>query len=431
VLVVGLGPKERFDAEVVRRASATAARKAQELRLKEYVTVLHGAGAGGLEPGDAAEALAEGTLLALYRYDRFKSDAAENAVVVQRASVMEQDATKIDRIRAGIASGSGLAAATATARDLAHGPANLVTPAYLADEAARVAREHGFDCQVYGLDEIREMRMGGLLAVNQGSANPPRFVVMRYNAPDARKTLAVVGKGICFDTGGISIKPAQNMHYMRHDKSGAAATVGFMQAAKELQLPVNVIGIFGATENMPGGNAYRPGDVFTARNGVTMEILNTDAEGRVTLSDALSYAVEQGPDAIVDMATLTGAIVVALGHHASGMFTNDDSLAGLMERAGHASGERTWRMPLWKEYDEQIKATIGDIANTGGRDAGAITAAWFLAHFVGETPWVHLDIAGTAWTEGGWGQLPPYLVKDTATGVGVRLLVHFTRLWAE
>ena len=430
VLVVGLGRRDEFGAEGARRAAATAARKAQELRVPRYATVLHGAGAGGLAPAEAAEALAEGSLLALYRYDQFKSDAEENRVVVERATVVERDPGRIDAVRAGLARGAALAAATATARDLAQGPANLVSPAYLADQARRVAEEHGFECRVYGLDEIREMRMGGLLAVNQGSANPARFVVMRYRAPGATKTLAVVGKGICFDSGGISIKPADNMHHMRHDKSGAAAVVGFMQAAQTLALPVNVLGIFAATENLPSGSAYRPGDVIRARNGVTMEIMNTDAEGRVILSDALSYAVEQQPDAIVDLATLTGACVVALGHHASGLFANDDALADLFCRAGEASGERVWRLPLWTEYDEQIKSSIGDIKNTGGRAAGAITAAWFLAHFVDGRPWAHLDIAGTAWTEGGWGNLPPYLVKDTATGVGVRLLVHFVRLWA-
>src|SRR4051794_4440197 len=430
VLVVGLGDREGFSAEGARRAAAAAARKAQELRVTDYVTVLHGAGAGGLRPGEAAEALAEGTLLALYRYDRFKSDAEENRVVVERATVLERDPERIEPVRAGLEAGAAIAAATATARDLAQGPANLVSPAYLAEQARRVAGEYDFECQVYGLDEIREMRMGGLLAVNQGSANPARFVVMRYRAPGATKTLAVVGKGICFDSGGISIKSAENMHFMRHDKSGAAAVVGFMQAAKSLALPVNVLGIFAATENLPSGTAYRPGDVIRARNGVTMEILNTDAEGRGILSDALSYAVEQEPDAIVDLATLTGACVVALGHHASGLFANDDAIADVMRRAGEASGERVWRLPLWSEYDELIQSTIGDIKNTGGRAAGAITAAWFLAHFVDKRPWVHLDIAGTAWTEGGWGQLAPYLTKAPATGFGGRLLVHFVRLWA-
>jgi leucyl aminopeptidase len=431
VAVVGLGPRARFGAEAVRRAAAVAARKARDIRVASYVTILHGAGAGGLEPAAAAEALAEGTLLALYRYDRFKTDEDDNRHEIERATVVERDAGRLEEVRTGLRRGAAMADATSTARDLAQGPANLVTAPYLADQANEVASRHGLDCQVFGLEEIREMRMGGLIAVNQGSVNPARFVVMRYRAPAASKTLAVVGKGITFDSGGISIKPAENMHHMRHDKSGAAAVVGFLQAAAELRLPINVLGVFAATDNLPSGSAYRPGDVIQTRSGTTVEIINTDAEGRVVLSDALAYVVEQAPDAIVDLATLTGACVVALGHHASGLFGNDDRLIELMRTAGEASGERVWPLPLWDEYDAQIKSPIAYINNTGGRPAGAITAAWFLAHFVDGRPWLHLDIAGTAWTEGSWGELPPYQVKDTATGVGVRLLVHFARRWAE
>ena len=429
VLVVGLGPRAEFGLEAVRRAAAAAARRARELRVAEYVTVLHGAGAGGLAPQSAAEALAEGTLLALYRYDHLRTLSDDERFEVQRATVIERDAARLPAIREGLRRGTLLAEATMTARDLAQGPANLVTPAYLADQARAVAERHGFACQVYGLDEIRELRMGGLLAVNQGSANPPRFVVMRYQGPGARKRLAVVGKGITFDSGGISLKPAEHMHYMRHDKSGAAAVVGFMQAARTLELPVEAIGIFAATENMPSGSAYRPGDVIRSRSGKTMEILNTDAEGRVILADALTYAVEQEPDAIVDLATLTGACVVALGHVASGLFSNDEQLTALLRQAGEVSGERVWPMPMWPEYGDLIKSHIADIKNVGGRAAGAITAAWFLRHFVQDRPWAHLDIAGTAWTESAWGELPPYLLKDAATGVGVRLLVHFVRQW--
>jgi leucyl aminopeptidase len=430
VAVVGLGARDAFTAESARRAAAAAARKARDLRVASYATVLHGAGAGGLEPEAAAEALAEGSLLALYAYDHFKHERVANGHQVERATIVERDAARLDAIRAGVASGTVMAEATMTARDLAQGPANVVTATFLAQQAQETAERLGFECEVFGIDQMRELRFNGLLAVNQGSANPPSFVVMRYQAPAAQKTLAVVGKGITFDSGGISIKPAENMHHMRHDKSGAAAVVGFMQAATALKLPVNVLGIFAATDNMPSGSAYRPGDVIQPRGGTTVEIINTDAEGRVILSDALCYAAEQQPDAIVDLATLTGACVIALGHHASGLFGNDEALIEAMLAAGNLSGERVWPLPLWPEYDEQIKSGIADIKNTGGRPAGAITAAWFLAHFVNGRPWLHLDIAGTAWTEGGWGELPPYLTKDTATGVGVRLLVHFARLWA-
>ncbi len=430
VAVVGLGPRSGFTVESARRAAAAAARKARDLRVASYATALHGAGAGGLEPAAAAEALAEGSLLALYAYDQFKHERVANGHEVARATVIERDAARLDAIRAGVASGTAMAEATMTARDLAQGPANIVNATFLAQQASELAERFGFECEVFSLDRIRDMRFYGLLAVNQGSANPPSFVVMRYRAPDAQRTLAVVGKGITFDSGGISIKPAENMHHMRHDKSGAAAVIGFMQAATALKLPVNVMGVFAATDNMPSGSAYRPGDVIQPRGGTTVEIINTDAEGRVILSDALCYAAEQEPDAIVDLATLTGACVIALGHHASGLFGNDEDLIETMLAAGNLSGERVWPLPLWPEYDEQIKSSIADIKNTGGRPAGAITAAWFLAHFVKGRPWLHLDIAGTAWTEGAWGELPPYLAKDTATGVGVRLLVHFARLWA-
>ncbi|HEY7067175.1 MAG TPA: leucyl aminopeptidase [Chloroflexota bacterium] len=431
VAVVGLGAQENLAAETVRRAAAAAARKARDLRVTSYATVIHGAGAGGLAPAEAAEALAEGSLLALYAYDRYKHERVAGGHEVARATVVERDGARLDAIRAGVASGTAMAESTMTARDLAQGPANIVTATYLAEQARELGERVGFACEVYGMDQIREMRMNGLLAVNSGSVNPASFVVMRYEAPGATKTLAVVGKGITFDSGGISIKPAENMHHMRHDKSGAAAVVGFMQAATLLKLPLNVLGIFAATDNLPSGSAYRPGDVIQPRGGTTVEIINTDAEGRVILSDALTYAVEQNPDCIVDLATLTGACVIALGHHASGLFGNNDELIETMLQAGGESGERVWPLPLWPEYDEQIKSGIADIKNTGGRPAGAITAAWFLAHFVDGRPWLHLDIAGTAWTEGGWGELPPYLTKDTATGVGVRLLVHFARLWTS
>jgi leucyl aminopeptidase len=431
VAIVGLGPQAKFDLEVVRRAAGCAARKALELRVPGYVTILHGGGSGGLDATDAAEALAEGTILALYRYERLKTNGQDPPATVQRAVVVERDAERLEAVRRGLQSGTAMAEATITARDLSQGPANLVTAERLAEEARSVADRVGIACEVYGLDEIRAMRMGGLIAVNQGSVNPARFVVLRYQAPNARKTLAVVGKGITFDSGGISIKPAENMHHMRHDKSGAAAVVGFLQAAATLELPINVLGVFAATDNLPSGSAYRPGDVIETRSGTTVEIINTDAEGRVILSDALTWTAEQRPEAMIDLATLTGACVMALGHHASGLFGNDEELIALMRRAGDVSGERVWPMPLWPEYDAQIKSPIADIKNTGGRPAGAITAAWFLAHFVADRPWLHLDIAGTAWTEGAWGELPAYLTKDAATGVGVRLLVHFSRLWAE
>jgi leucyl aminopeptidase len=431
ILVIGYGPQEDLGLEVVRRAAAVAANRARELKVGAFALAqlpLEPAGLGGAQ---IAQAMAEGIHLALYRYRRFKSEeTAEDNHEVEQA-VLIVDTADESAYAAGAHDGELLAAATITARDLATGPANLVTATYLGDEATDLARRHGFSARIFGKSDLEEMGCGGLLAVNQGSTQPPAMGVLRYDCGiNGAKTLAAVGKGIVFDTGGISIKPANNMHYMRHDKSGAAAVIGFLQAAATLKLPINVLGVFAATDNMPGGNAYRPGDVIKSYSGKYMEIHNTDAEGRVVLADALAYAVEQKPDAIVDLATLTGACVVALGHVCSGLFSNDDDLAHGLLSAGDVAGERLWRMPLWKEYREQIKAPLGDFKNVGGSAAGSITAAWFLANFVGDVPWAHLDIAGTAWTESSWPSIPAYMQRDVATGVGVLLLTHFARAWA-
>lgn len=432
VAIIGRGKRSDLSLETIRIVAAHAANKARELRLQGFALVPFGMASGGHSPEAVGQAMAEGIHLALYRYDRFKSERdGEEPPEIERVVIPQSDTATIPGLTKGVEAGEWLAAASLTARDLATGPANLVTATHLAERATELARAHGFSTQIFGKAELEEMGCGGILAVNQGSAQPPVMGVLRYDCGRAgARTLAAVGKGITFDTGGISIKPANDMHYMRHDKSGAAAVIGFMQAAATLELPINVLGVFAATDNMPGGNAYRPGDVIRSYSGKYMEILNTDAEGRVVLADALAYAVEQKPDAIVDLATLTGACVVALGHACSGLFSNNDDLANQLIQAGEVSGERLWRMPLWAEYREQIKAPLGDIKNIGGQPAGSITAAWFLANFVGDVPWAHLDIAGTAWTEGSWVVMPPYLQRDLATGVGVRLLAQFARAWA-
>jgi leucyl aminopeptidase len=432
VAVIGRGKRGEQNLETARNVGAIAAKQARDLKLASFTLACDGMAPRDAAPRAVGQALAEGIQLGLYRYERFKSDQDGNQPrEIDEATLLDADSGRLPDLRAGAADGELLAAATALARDLATGPANLVTATHLGERAREVARAQGLAVQIFGKRELEDMGCGGILAVNQGSAEPPVMGVLRYDCgrPGAR-TLAVVGKGITFDTGGISIKPAADMHYMRHDKSGACAVIGFMQAAAALRLPLNVLGVFGATDNMPSGSAYRPGDVIKSYSGKYMEILNTDAEGRVVLADALAYAVEQKPDAIVDLATLTGACVMALGHVCSGLFSNDDALSAGLTVAGEVSGERVWRMPLWPEYREQIKAPLGDIKNTGGRPAGAITAAWFLANFVGETPWAHLDIAGTAWAEGSWAVTPPYIQKDLATGVGVRLLTYFSRAWA-
>ncbi len=428
VLVVGLGPREELDLEAVRVASGTAARQALDLRLDSFATVVHGAGAGGLDPAEAARALVEAAQLALYRYTEFKSSPQPGNV--ERMVIVEQDAERAAALEPVVRGATVTAEAVNRTRELSDGPPNLVTPTYLGEQAQALADRYGLECRVYGKQDLERMGMNAILAVNAGSARPPVLVDIRYKGPNARKTLAYVGKGITFDSGGISIKPAEMMHYMRHDMSGAAAVLGFIQVAAEKRLPLNVIGIFAATENMPSGSAYKPGDIIKTYSGKTVEITNTDAEGRVILSDALAYAAEQNPDLIIDIATLTGACSIALGDYATGMMTNDDRVAALLEQAGVASGELVWRMPLWKVYFKQMDSTLADMKNAAhGRRGGMLTAAQFLLQFVGGKPWVHLDIAPTAYTDEQQKYIPPYQPRYGATGVGVRLLEQFAERW--
>lgn len=429
VAVVGLGKRDDLDLEALRVAAATAARKARDLRVGRYATIVHGAGAGGLDSRLAVRTLVEASLLGLYTYTHFKSPPEKPRPTIDEIVVIERDEDRAELFEAAAAEAAHVADAVNLARDLSQAPGNALTPADLAERAREMAESRGLACQVWGKDELREHGMNAILAVNSGSALEPRFVMLRYDAAtEGARTLAVVGKGITFDSGGISIKPADHMENMKHDMSGAAAVVGFLQLAADLKLPINVIGIFAATENLPSGSAYKPGDVFKTYSGTFIEINNTDAEGRVVLADALAYAVEQGPDAIVDLATLTGACVVALGYHASGAMGNDEGLLALMKQAGDVSGERVWPLPLWKDHRRDIESSIADIKNSGGRPGGALTAGAFLQYFVGDRPWVHLDIAGTAYTEN-WARTPPYQPPSCATGVGVRLLLEFARRW--
>jgi leucyl aminopeptidase len=431
VAVVGLGKQdapeqERF--ENARVAAALAARKARELKVDSFATIVHGAGIGGLPLDTAARATMESSILALYRYEQFK-EATRSRHEVSSCVIVEHEAERARELEQHAELARLTCEAVMKVRDLSVGPSNFITPTYLADTAREVAQKYGLEITVWGKDELRAKGMNGILAVNSGSAQPPAFVALKYTAPGARKTLAVVGKGITFDSGGISIKPAEHMEFMRHDMTGAATVIGFTQLAAAAKLPVNVLGVFAATENLPSGTSYKPGDVFKAYNGKTMEIVNTDAEGRVILSDSLAYAAEQKPDAIIDFATLTGACQVALGDHATGLMTNNQALADQLLAAGDKSGDRCWQLPLWKVYGEQIKTAMADVRNSGGRRAGAITAALFLQEFVGDVPWVHLDIAGTAYADSDQTYVAPYNPKPGATGVGVRLLWHFCQAW--
>jgi leucyl aminopeptidase len=317
------------------------------------------------------------------------------------------------------------------ARDLSNQPPNVLSPEQLAAEARKVAREVGLRARVFDVPELERRKMNAILAVGGGSARPPRLIALEYTPKGAGRTsrpFCIVGKGITFDSGGISIKPAQGMDEMKHDMSGGATVIGVLRACALLALPVRVIGVIGAAENLPDGKAYRPGDIVRAASGKTIEVLNTDAEGRVVLADALHFAkTEYDPVAIVDLATLTGACVVALGRWATGLFGSHAGLIDLIRAAGEATGELAWPMPLLDGHKREIRSEVADIKNTGGRNAGASTAAAFLSHFVGDTPWAHLDIAGTAWTTTPQGGYQP----RGATGVGVRMLLALLRAWDD
>jgi leucyl aminopeptidase len=374
-----------------------------------------------------------------YRFDAYQRNGDEPQGKVASLALLFERAGDLRAARAGAREGTILAECTNIARDLSNEPANALPPAELARRAQAVAREVGLGCRVLGVPEMRKLGMGAILAVGQGSAHPPRLVVLehrggRAGAKAAAKgakgrsdAICVVGKGITFDSGGISIKPAQGMDEMKHDMSGAAAVVGVLRACALLRLPMHVVGVIGAAENMPSGTAYRPGDIVSSMSGKTIEILNTDAEGRVVLADALHYARKEfAPRAMLDLATLTGACVVALGKWATGLFGTHERLVELVRRAGDASGEKAWPMPLWEHHRKAVKSEVAMLKNTSGRDAGASTAAAFLAAFAEDTPWVHLDIAGTAWATKPGGYQP-----RGATGVGVRLVVEALRALRE
>ena len=422
VLVVGLGKKEAFDAEGARQAAGTAAGKLQDLGVEKAATILHGAGEAGLDVEVAAQAAAEASTLSCYRFDGYRSRKRKTSRL-RSLAIVEFDQSKLAAARRGTRAGRAIAAAVAVARDLANQPGNTATPTYLASAARRIARSRSLRCQVIDETGMRRLGMGALLGVTRGSSEPARFIVLEHNSSRGGRPLVFVGKGVTFDSGGISLKPGDRMADMKFDMSGAAAVIGAMQAVSDLDLPHRIVGLVPATENLPGGRAVKPGDVLKTITGKTIEIDNTDAEGRLILADALGYARRLKPAAIVDLATLTGACVVALGSHAAGMLGNDDELKERVLKAGDETGERVWPLPLWPEYRDQIKSGVADMKNTGGRSGGAITAAALLQEFV-DSPWVHLDIAGTAWTT----RARPYIPKG-GVGFGVRLLTRLARDW--
>jgi leucyl aminopeptidase len=416
VLVAGLGKREELDAERVRVVAALVAREAEKTETKSLAWALPGSG----DDDTTAEGLVTGTILGAYRFDRFLSrdpddpppPSIESLTLLAPAGV----APAAEAARA-------CAEAQNRARDLQSLPSNVATPSYLARRAREIASAHeAVKTEVLGREEIAAKKMGGLVAVSQGSEEEPQLIVLRYAGGGEGPTLGLVGKGVTFDTGGISIKPSAGMQEMKMDMSGAAAVLQAVAAIAELALPIDLVAVIPATENMPSGTAIKPGDVITQYNGVTVEVNNTDAEGRLILADALAYAVELGAERIVDLATLTGAVMIALGSTYAAVISNDDELASVVIDAGETTGELTWRLPLHPEYKQLTKGTVADLTNASEkRKAGTIYAASFLEEFVAETPWAHVDIAGTAWDVG-----REYTGND-ASGYGVRLLVELAR----
>ena len=427
VLLVGLGERAEVDAEKLRRAAGISAGRAASSRARRmaiWVPPL-----GRLKETVSAQALTEGAMLGSYNFDLYREKRKDAPEAPRSLSLVYDKLPQAGEVRRAASEGKILADCQNLARLLSDQPPNELSPAALAKQARRVAREVGLTSRVMGPSELERHEMRGLLAVGQGSANSPRLVVLEHNAPQRRgkslPTLCIVGKGITFDSGGISIKPASDMDKMKHDMSGAAAVIGIMRAAALLELPLHLVGIIAAAENLPGGSAYRPGDIVRTMSGKTVEVLNTDAEGRIVLADALHHAQSRWkPEAMLDLATLTGACQVALGPWATGLFGNDAALIEAVRRAGETTGEIAWPMPLFEEHRKEMRSTSADLKNAGGRHAGASTAAAFLQSFVGEVPWVHLDIAGTGWTT----KASPYQPLG-ATGVGVRLTVELLRSW--
>ncbi len=423
VLIVGLGEAEKFDLEAARRAAAAAAKKARALKAQSLTTIVHGAGVGGLDPRDAAQAVVEGTLLALYTFPKYQQKAEETPSLPSSLTIVEFDAAKVPALEEGARVGRIVAESVAFTRNLVMEPPNIATPAELARRAREMAEEVGLHVEVLTDPQLEELGMGLILGVGQGSANRPHLVVLEHNrGREDLPTVVLVGKGITFDTGGISLKRSQDMWRMKHDMAGAAAVLGAMRAIALLDLPLHVVSLTPFVENMPDGRAYRPADVLRNVNGKTVEVINTDAEGRLILADALGYAARYTPDAVVDLATLTGSQGIALGDLAAALFSNDDTLAQELMAVAPRVGERVWRMPLWDEYKEALRSDVAEVKNAGSRTGSLPNSAKFLEHFTEGYPWAHLDIASLVWVD-----TPKDYRPKGATGYGVRLLVEWLR----
>jgi leucyl aminopeptidase len=428
IVIVGLGPRARFNAEVVRRASAEAVRALRGRGARTVAVRLPAFASESVTSEAAARAVVDGTYLGAYEFLKYRA-TTEGTVEEATIALGEELARDETILRRAVEEQRTIAESVVWTRDIANLPADTASPERLAEEARALGKELGLKVTVFDESKLAEMHCGGILAVGGGStAHPPRMVVLEYPGGARRgKTVAVVGKGITFDSGGISIKPAPAMANMKFDKSGAVAVLGILRAAALLKVPPRVIGVLGCAENVPSGTSYRPGDVVRTYNGKTIEVLNTDAEGRVVLADALAYAVAQyRPDEVIDLATLTGAQVVALGDDTAALISTDDRLANALLAASAATGEPLWRMPLTDYHRELVKSEVGDVRNSIEIPlAGALTAAAFLENFVGDTPWAHLDIAGAAYTTPLTRRYQPAYQNVGATAFGVRVVTRY------
>jgi leucyl aminopeptidase len=416
LVLAGGGKPDKFNAAELRKLTGATVRALKSKGVHSITLALD-------EPwrsDDFVASAVEGAVLADIENDRYKTDPKKNEKWIESFSILGGSQSAVDR-------GRILAEAQNFTRDLANQPANVLTPTVLAQRAKEMASEFGLECEILDQDRMRQLGMGALLGVAQGSAEPPALIVIRYqpaSVPTSKDHLGLVGKGVTFDTGGISIKPSDGMEKMRYDMAGGAAVLGAMRAIAQIKPSIPVTALVPTIENMPGSKAQRPGDIVTSLSGKTVEVLNTDAEGRLILIDALTYAQRLGCTHLVDAATLTGAIVVALGSVNIGAFTNNEAFLDKFLAAAKAEGEKTWQLPMDEEYKELLKSNFADLQNIGGRAGGSITAAWFIRDFVDETPWIHLDIAGTAWLD----DAKPYMAKG-ATGVGLRTFVRLAETW--
>jgi leucyl aminopeptidase len=417
VAIAGLGKRQDFDVDKIRRVTGHFCRELRKLNCRKVATILHGAGKGGIESGASAQAITEGALLGLYSFTKYKKPEYQD---IEEMLIVSREKEEVPVLETAVDKGRILAEATNLARDMGNEPANYMTPSQMAEVAKEIAAKYDLRCKVFDQEDMETMAMGALLGVAKGSSQPPKLITLAYKGDGAsEKALGFLGKGITFDSGGISIKPSEGMGEMKDDMAGAAAVILALAAIAQLKPKINVTAIVPATENLPSGTALKPGDILKAMNGKTIEVISTDAEGRLVLADALSYAVKQGLSPLIDLATLTGACRVALGMSYSGLFGNDQGWIDKVLKAAQITGERMWHMPMPEEYKEQNRSEIADVKNAGDRYGGAITAALFLAEFVDKTPWVHIDIAGPRLSNKESG----YIVKG-ATGVGVRTLVE-------